>query len=182
MKTARDQNGWYLEMRIPFSSIRLKENNGSIVMGLICSRRIAHKNEVDVFPAIPPDWGEYSYYRPSKAQEVVIEGIKSKKLFYIAPYAIAGFQQDYSLNESNTAYDKNKSPKLNTGLDAKYGLTNDLTLDVNINTDFAQVFHRCYSVFQPEKTLICLLHGEFYKTYVRFTKKKNFTGKNLCAS
>jgi len=56
--------------------------------GLICFRRIAHKNEVDVYPAIPPDWGEYSLYRPSKADEAVFEGIHSKKPFYISPYII----------------------------------------------------------------------------------------------
>ena len=32
-----------------------------------------------------------------------------------------------------------KSPKLNAGLDVKYGLTNNLTMDLTINTDFAQV-------------------------------------------
>lgn len=158
VRTTRDQNGWYLEMRIPFSSIRFKENDGRIMMGLICSRRIAHKNEVDVFPSIPPNWGEYSFYRPSKAQEVVIEGIKSKKPFYIAPYAIAGFQQDYYLNEPGTGYEKNESPKLNVGLDAKYGLTNNLTLDLTVNTDFAQVEAddeqinlTRFSLFFPEK-------------------------------
>ena len=59
-------------------------------MGLICIRDIAHKNEVDVYPAIPPNWGETSAYRPSKAQEMTFDGLKSKKPFYIAPYVIGG--------------------------------------------------------------------------------------------
>ena len=121
VKTTQDENGWYLEMRIPFSSMRFKEDNGKVIMGLICFRRIAHKNEVDIFPAIPPDWGTFSTYRPSKANEVAFEGIQSKKPFYIAPYVLAGYQQDNVLNESGTAYELSGSPKLSAGLDAKYG-------------------------------------------------------------
>jgi len=158
VKTTRDANGWYLEMRIPFSSMRFKESNGSVIMGVICSRRIAHKNETDVFPAIPAEWGEYSNYRPSKAQEVVFEGLKSKKPYYVTPYAITGYQQDFVLNASETGYENKESPKLNAGLDAKYGLTNNLTLDVTLNTDFAQVEAddeqinlTRFSLFFPEK-------------------------------
>jgi hypothetical protein len=158
VKTTKDDNGWYLEMRIPFSSMRFKEDDGNVTMGLICFRRIAYKNEVDIFPAIPPEWGLYSTYRPSKASEVAFEGIKSKKPFYIAPYALTGYQQDYTLNGSGTAYELNGSPKLSAGIDAKYGLTNNLTLDVTVNTDFAQVEAddeeinlTRFSLFFPEK-------------------------------
>jgi hypothetical protein len=158
VKTTKNNQGWYAEIRIPFSSMRFKEIDGKIVMGLICLRSIAHKNEVDVFPAIPPNWGESSAYRPSKAQEVVLEGLKSKKPFYIAPYVIGGTQQDYTLNEAGTEYVMDKSPKLNAGLDIKYGLTNNLTMDLTVNTDFAQVEAddeqinlTRFSLFFPEK-------------------------------
>jgi hypothetical protein len=158
VKTTRNEQGWYAEIRIPLSSMRFKEKDGTVVMGLICSRAIAHKNEIDVFPAIPPNWGMTSASRPSKAQEVTFEGLKSKKPFYIAPYLIGGYQQDYSLNSSSTAYDLKKSPKLNGGLDVKYGITNNLTADITINTDFAQVEAddeqinlTRFSLFFPEK-------------------------------
>lgn len=158
VKTTKNEMGWFVEMRIPFSSMRFKENDGKIVMGLICIRKIAHKNEVDIFPSIPPNWGESSAYRPSKAQEVVFEGLKSKKPFYIAPYAIGGYQLDNVLNEAADGYETDKSPKLNAGLDVKYGLTNNLTLDLTINTDFAQVEAddeqinlTRFSLFFPEK-------------------------------
>lgn len=158
VRTTQDENGWFLEMRIPFSSMRFKEDNGRVIMGLICFRRIAHKNEVDIFPAIQPDWGTFSTYRVSKANEVAFDGIHSKKPFYIAPYALAGYQQDNVLNESGNAYELNGSPKLSAGLDAKYGLTNNLTLDVTLNTDFAQVEAddqqinlTRFSLFFPEK-------------------------------
>jgi len=158
VKTTQDESGWFLEMRIPFSSMRFKEDNGKVIMGLICFRRIAHKNEVDIFPAIPPDWGTFSTYRVSKANEVSFEGIQSKKPFYVTPYLLAGYQQDNFLNEAGTVYDMKGSPKLNAGLDLKYGITNNLTLDATLNTDFAQVEAddqqinlTRFSLFFPEK-------------------------------
>ena len=158
VKTTQDESGWFLEMRIPFSSMRFREDNGKVIMGLICFRRIAHKNEVNIFPAIPPDWGTFSTYRVSKANEVSFEGIQSKKPFYITPYLLAGYQQDNFLNEAGTVYDMKGSPKLNAGLDVKYGITNNLTLDATVNTDFAQVEAddqqinlTRFSLFFPEK-------------------------------
>jgi hypothetical protein len=158
VKTTKNEKGWFVEMRIPFSSMRFKEVNGKIVMGFICIRKIAHKNEVDVFPSIPPNWGSSSAYRPSKAQEITFEGLKSKKPFYIAPYLIGGYQLDNVLNNAGTSYELDKSPTFNGGLDVKYGLTNNLTMDLSINTDFAQVEAddeqinlTRFSLFFPEK-------------------------------
>ena len=158
VKTTKNKQGWFAEVRIPFSSMRFKEKDGKIVMGLICIRNIAHKNEVDIFPAIPPNWGQSSAFRPSKAQEVTFEGLKSKKPFYIAPYLIGGTQFDNVLNETASGYILDKSPKINGGLDVKYGLTNNLTMDMTLNTDFAQVEAddeqinlTRFSLFFPEK-------------------------------
>ena len=158
VKTSKNTQGWFAEMRIPFSSMRFKEKGGKVIMGLICIRNIAHKNEVDIFPAIPPNWGMTSAFRPSKAQEIMFEGLKSKKPFYIAPYVIGGYQQDFTLNDAATAYELGKKPTLNAGLDVKYGLTNNLTMDLTINTDFAQVEAddeqinlTRFSLFFPEK-------------------------------
>ncbi len=158
VETSRNEHGWFAEIRIPFTSMRFKDDNGEITMGLICVRRIAHKNEINVFPAIPPNWGESSAYRPSKAQEIILEGLKSKKPFYIAPYIIGGYQLDNLINSTGTTYDLEKSPKFTGGLDVKYGLTNNLTMDLTINTDFAQVEAddeqinlTRFSLFFPEK-------------------------------
>lgn len=158
VKTTKNSQGWFAEIRIPFSSMRFKEKDGKVLMGLICIRNIAHKNEVDIFPSIPPNWGPSSAYRPSKAQEITFEGLKSKKPFYIAPYLIGGVQQDHILNDDATSYKFKKNPTLNAGLDVKYGLTNNLTMDLTINTDFAQVEAddeqinlTRFSLFFPEK-------------------------------
>ena len=139
IKTTRDEKGWYVEIRIPVSSLRFKETDGKVVMGLICFRQVAHSNETYIYPAIPPNWGMFSVLRISQATEVEFEGLHSKKPFYISPFVIGGTQQQNLLNDAETEYYEDKSPKLSAGLDLKYGITNNLTLDVTLNTDFAQV-------------------------------------------
>lgn len=158
VKVSRDNQGWYAEMKIPLSSLRFKEENGRVIMGLTCVRMIAHLNETDIFPAIPPNWGFFSILRVSQAREVVFEGIHSSRPFYIAPYVLGGYQLENHLNEAETAYESDASPKLSAGLDVKYGLTNNLTMDVTLNTDFAQVEAddeqinlTRFSLFFPEK-------------------------------
>jgi hypothetical protein len=139
VRTASDNNGWSLELRIPFSSLRFQEINGEVRMGLIVQRWIPAKNETDLFPAIPPDWGQVSAMKPSQAQEVVLRGVKPEKPVYIAPYLLTGFQSSNAINSSSTKYINSSKPALEAGLDVKYGITNNLTMDLTVNTDFAQV-------------------------------------------
>lgn len=139
VKTASDGSGWSLEMRVPFSSLRFQELNGEVRMGLIVQRWIPAKNETDIFPAIPPNWGQTSAMKPSQAQEVVLRGIKPEKPIYIAPYVLAGYQSTNDLNGAGSAYSEAGKPKFEAGLDVKYGITNNLTMDLTVNTDFAQV-------------------------------------------
>ncbi len=160
VKTVRNEEGWFAEIRIPFSSLRFQDKEGRVVMGLITSRYIARKNEWIVFPEIPPDWGFWSPFKPSQAQEIVFEGLRSRKPLYIAPYALGGFGQSFDLNDIETAYIRADDPIHELGLDVKYGLTTNLTLDVTVNTDFAQVEAddqqvnlTRFSLFFPEKRL-----------------------------
>ncbi|MBC8180731.1 carbohydrate binding family 9 domain-containing protein [candidate division KSB1 bacterium] len=160
VKTVTNEKGWFVEMRIPFSSLRFQEIDGKVVMGFTAWRWIPHKNESSVYPAIPPKWGGWSTWKPSKAQEIVFKDIHSKKPVYIAPYILGGFGKNFELNEDETAYLRTDDPAHEIGLDVKYGLTNNLTMDVTLNTDFAQVEAddqqvnlTRFSLFFPEKRL-----------------------------
>jgi hypothetical protein len=156
----RNDEGWFVEMRIPFSSLRFQDTDGRVVMGLNTWRWIARKNEVTMFPAIPPEWGFWSTFKPSQAREVILEDIQSRKPLYVAPYGLGGFGQSWELNDTETAYQREEHPTSDVGLDVKYGLTNNLTLDLTVNTDFAQVEAddqqinlTRFSLFFPEKRL-----------------------------
>lgn len=160
VETFQNDEGWFAEFRIPFSSLRFQEIDGKVVMGLIVWRWIPHKDEQSIFPAIPNDYGQWSAWKPSKAHEVVIQGIQSRKPFYVTPYLLGGYGLSNELNEAETAYEKTEEPEFELGLDVKYGLTSNLTLDVTLNTDFAQVEAddeqvnlTRFSLFFPEKRL-----------------------------
>jgi hypothetical protein len=160
VKTTMDSTGWFMEMRIPLSSLRFKENNGKVEMGLIALRYIPRKFEIDIYPAIPRDWGFWSFVKPSQGKEIEMEGVHSKTPFYIAPYVTAGLNQESKLNTEGTEYYTDQKPKLSGGLDVKYGLTSNLTADLTINTDFAQVESdnaqinlTRFSLFFPEKRM-----------------------------
>lgn len=158
VNTATVDNGWTMEMRIPFSSLRFQEINGEVRMGLIVQRWIPGKNETDLFPAIPPNWGPYSAMKPSQAQEIVLRGVTPGKPIYLAPYLLAGYSASNDLNSSETAYDHSSKPVFEGGIDIKYGLSNNMIMDLTVNTDFAQVESddqqinlTRYSLFFPEK-------------------------------
>jgi len=157
---ARTDEGWFAEMRIPLSSLRFQERDGGVVMGFSAFRWVSRKNETDVFPAIPRNWGEMSAWKPSQAQETVWPGLKPRTPVYLTPYILTGFDRAYSLNTDETAYVRSGAPKFDLGLDLKFGLTSNLILDLTANTDFAQVEAddvqvnlTRFSVFFPEKRL-----------------------------
>ncbi len=72
VKTTKDDKGWYVEMRIPFSSLKFKSENDIATMGLIISRNISANNETATYPAIDPKYGFLSTTKPSQAQTIEI--------------------------------------------------------------------------------------------------------------
>ncbi len=160
VKTTRDDKGWYVEMRIPFSSLKFKPENDKVTMGLIISRNISTNNETDTYPAIDPKYGFLATYKPSLAQTIELEGTRPSRPVYISPYVIGGISRDWSLIDAETEYVKKDNPDYNAGVDVKYNINSNLTLDLTANTDFAQVEAddqqvnlTRYSLFFPEKRM-----------------------------
>ena len=156
----RNDDGWFAEMRIPFSSLRFDVRDRRTIMGLTVYRLIPRKYEMNIFPLIPEKFGSTGVVKPSQAQKVFFDGIKRKNPLYITPYFLGGLGQSNQLSEDETTYEKHDEFEREAGLDIKYGLTNNLTLDITLNTDFAQVEAddqminlTRYSLFFPEKRL-----------------------------
>lgn len=155
--TKRTNEGWFAEMRIPFSSLRFRSENGTVIMGLTAFRYIVRKNETDIFPARQPNL-ERAVMRPSYAQDVSLEGITSKLPLYVSPYVLTGLGQSSVINPVGRSYRTQNDPTNEVGGDAKLSLGTDLTMDLTGNTDFAQVesdelqvnLDR-FSLFFPEK-------------------------------
>jgi len=153
----RTDEGWFAEMRIPFSSLRFESDDERVVMGIIAWRYIARKAETSTFPAIDPSLTG-GHIKPSAAADVMIRGVTAEAPLYITPYILTGTQQRTQVNDAETAHRALEDDIQEVGFDLKYALTSHLTLDVTWNTDFAQVeaddaqvnLSR-FSLFQAEK-------------------------------
>ncbi|MCH7574450.1 MAG: carbohydrate binding family 9 domain-containing protein [Candidatus Marinimicrobia bacterium] len=157
--TVRDDKGWYAELRIPFSSLRFQDKDGQVVMGLIAWRYLAQKNEFVSFPPYDPQWS-WGFVKPSIAQDVSFENVFASRPLYITPYFLGGNVETVKLNDVETGYLHASSPQRNFGADLKVGLTSNLTLDLTLKTDFAQVEAdevqvnlTRFTLFFPEKRL-----------------------------
>ena len=160
VKTVVNEDGWFSEMRIPFSSLQFQTVNGKVTMGITMWRYIARKNETHISPDISPDLGEMGIWRPSQAKTYIFEKVEQKKPFYITPYVLGGRSSVQNLNTEGTAYQADNTFVKDIGLDVKYGISNNFTLDLTVNTDFAQVEAddqqvnlTRFSLFFPEKRL-----------------------------
>lgn len=159
VKTSRDSNGWYAEFKIPISSLRFKsDDTDDVVMNFIAWRKIAYNNEFSVFPDFTPDWGIMSFANISMGSPILLKGIKSNNPVYLTPYVLGGISNEKTLNSEETRYQNNLNSNSNVGIDVKYALSPQLTLDATFNTDFAQTETDNFqvnlsraSLFYPEK-------------------------------
>jgi hypothetical protein len=139
VKTFIGPDRWSLEMMIPVSSLRFQEEEGITIMGFSTFRWMPAVNEMVIYPETSLEFGEMAKFKPSLYTEIEFRGLESKRPLYISPYLLAGFEQEYALNEGETAYEYSRGFPIEPGLDIKYGITPNTTLDLTVNTDFAQV-------------------------------------------
>jgi hypothetical protein len=151
--TARFEQGWSVEVRIPFRTLRYR-STAAQVWGLQVRRMVRWKNELDYITRIPASVGERGHMRLSLAPAVVgLEVPPPAKNIEIKPYAISSLSTDRTVIPNVT-----NDGTADWGGDVKYGVTNSLTADFTYNTDFAQVEADLqqvnltrFSLFFPEK-------------------------------
>ncbi|MCF6131636.1 DUF5916 domain-containing protein [Flavobacterium wongokense] len=133
LKTAIDEEGWTAEVKIPLSQLKFG-NDKEQIWGLQVQRRFFRAEERSVWQRVPldaPGWvSEFGELRG-------LINIQPQKQLEIQPFVVTQLKT-YPKEEGNPFRD-GKDTKLNGGLDAKIGITNDLTLDLTINPDFGQV-------------------------------------------
>lgn len=103
VKVQKNEEGWFAEIRVPFTTLGFEDQNGDVTMGMITFRYIPRTNEVDMYPLIPPDFGEWSAWRPSMAQDILFRGVERKRPFYVTPYLLTGISQINDLNAEETS-------------------------------------------------------------------------------
>jgi hypothetical protein len=128
-----DDKGWTAEMKIPFSQLRFG-NAEEQIWGFNVNRTIFRFQERSLWQRIPNTQTGFI----SEAGE--LHGLKNlvpQKQLEIQPFTV--LQQDLYPKEIGNPFRTGSDFSLNAGLDAKIGITNDLTLDLTINPDFGQV-------------------------------------------
>ena len=139
VRTAMTDEGWFAEMRIPFSQLRFSREEDQ-VWGVQLERKIRPQLEETVWAFTsrtePP--GQHNF-----GHLVGIRGIKPGRKLELLPYL--GGSAEYVAVPQNTdvgfedPFRSGSDYFGNAGLDLKYGLTSNLTLDGTINPDFGQV-------------------------------------------
>ncbi len=139
--TSQTDEGWFAEMRIPFSTLGFQTVDDEVVMGLISYRFIARKNERQLFPDIDPRWGGLAFAKPSQSQRIVMAGVRQSKPVYVTPYVLGGVRQTPELTgtDDGRRWDVASDPTREVGIDARFSPSSNVALDFTVNTDFAQV-------------------------------------------
>jgi hypothetical protein len=145
-------DNWSTEIKIPFSSLRYQKSNENI-MRIKAVVNYKEKNERIIYPLNNTAINAAQYHF-SNSQEILLKNLPSSKTLYFVPYIKGTALKQNTLNSdesnynssttfldrkhyvNNSALDKIIS---NIGLDLKYKVNSNQTIDLTLNTDFAEV-------------------------------------------
>ena len=151
LKTGRFDGGWTVEAAYPFKSLRYQSGRDQ-VWGFNLLRIKRSKNEIMSLTKVPPARGAQAVQQASNAATMVgLQAPAAGRTLDLKPFATGNVTTDRLNDVAN-------DPGGKVGLDAKYSITQNITTDVTINTDFAQVEAdeqqvnlTRFSLFFPEK-------------------------------
>ena len=135
VRSGRFPGGWTIEMKFPFKSLRYTSGTDQ-TWGIQFRRSIRRKNEWDYWTPLPRQFGG-----PQALNRVSLFGTLTG--LDLPPASKNLEAKPYALGKSTT--DRTRVPVVDNdgsgavGGDLKYGITANLTADLTVNTDFAQV-------------------------------------------
>ena len=129
-----DAEGWNAEMRIPFSQLRFPRAERD-AWGINAARFIQRRNESDWLQLVPK---KENGLASRMAHLTGVSGIRPPRQFEIAPYTVA--RAEYIEPEvGGNPFNDGSRLFGGTGIDLKYGLTSNFTVNAAVNPDFGQV-------------------------------------------
>ena len=165
LKTSIDSEGWIAEMKIPITQLRFSNNKEQQLWG-IQLRRHFFRNDENSF---------WSYFSQDKSGWVRhngelhgIKNIKPKRQAEISPYIVAK-QENFDAEEGNPYKEDGVDRSLGFGIDGKFGITNDFTIDYTINPDFGQV------EADPSEVNLTAFESYFQEKRPFFIENRNIT-------
>ncbi|HEY9421684.1 MAG TPA: DUF5916 domain-containing protein, partial [Thermoanaerobaculia bacterium] len=143
----RTEEGWTAELEIPFSTLRFSSEQDT--WGMNIRRMVRRKGEESYWSPVPL---EADLNRVSLAGRLAgMEGMSPGLNLRVKPFAVG--RESVAAGRGNGRFG---DPE--TGLDVKWGVGRGLSLDLTVNTDFAeseadeqQVNLTRFSLFRPEK-------------------------------
>jgi len=128
----RHSDRWTFEIFIPFDQLRFDKAD-EYLWGVNFKRYILANAEHDYFAMVPKD--ELGFVSRFGALNG-LRGVEPPPRLFVSPYA-SGQLNDYPGTTGSPFYSDMRYGR-NMGLDIKYGLTGNLTLDLALNPDFGQ--------------------------------------------
>ncbi len=132
VQTSVTDSGWVAEMRIPFSQLRFT-GRSDLEWGLQVERSIARNQEFSVWSFTPR---EQPGGIPRFGHLTGMTNLGSGKRVEIMPYVVG---RSENVNRSGNPFRDNNELGADVGLDLKYRVTSNMTLDATVNPDFGQV-------------------------------------------
>ncbi|MBM3808043.1 MAG: carbohydrate binding family 9 domain-containing protein [Acidimicrobiia bacterium] len=124
------ERGWEAEMAIPLKTLRYR-TGPSETWGVNLLRNIRHKNEQVYLAPIPRG---FDIYRVSLAAKMNGLDLPPRRDIKLLPYALGSVNKDFTRAAGDQV-----ARNGDVGLDLKWGIRPNVTLDATVNTDFAQV-------------------------------------------
>jgi hypothetical protein len=129
-----DEGGWSVEMRIPLSQLRFTSDDKQ-TWGINLERYIRRRNEGSWLEMVP----KKETGRASRMVHLIgLDGLKPSRRLELLPYT-AGRAEYVAPSSPLNPFNDGSRVFGSAGLDLKYGLTSNLTIDATVNPDFGQV-------------------------------------------
>lgn len=129
VKSQITDHGWETEMAIPLKTLRYEPGTNK-TWGFNVMRNIRYKNEQVYLAPIPRG---FDIYRVSLAAKITGLDLPARRDVKVIPFVLGSVNKDYTRSADQV------DRKANGGVDLKWGIRPNLTLDATFNTDFAQV-------------------------------------------
>ena len=130
--------GWSAEIAIPFKSLRFPTTEVQ-TWGINFRRIIRRKNEVVLWRGWKRNQGVFLLSQAGTLQ--IAKQVSQSKQIDVKPYILGGLEEEHNRVSDNvvTGSDKDMDDIMKIGLDVKYNITSNMTLDLTTNTDFAHI-------------------------------------------
>ncbi|MEE8304475.1 MAG: DUF5916 domain-containing protein, partial [Candidatus Tectomicrobia bacterium] len=161
--SAVTDNGWSVEMFLPWSMMAMPQQGEDRNMGLWIDRKVAHMDERYGWPALPQAGARFM----SALQPMHLPGLEPKQQYAVFPYV------------STTVDAIDEDTEFRVGADIFWRPSSNTQLTATLNPDFGTVESdevvvnlTAFEVFFPEKRLFFLEGNEVFVTSPRSDTKR----------